>query len=168
MQDTRIDGPELIARLKLQPHPEGGYFREVYRGDALVRRDGSEETHSASTAIYFLLCDGAYSSWHRIRSDELWHFYAGDPIHVHVIDAKGALTTLKLGNALLHDDAVFQAAVKAENWFVAECIDPSGIALVGCTVASGFEFSEFEFADSAALETLYPQHREFISRLAPR
>jgi predicted cupin superfamily sugar epimerase len=161
-----IDKDELIHRFGLQAHPEGGYFRETYRSTARVTRDGAEETRSASTAIYFLLCDGAHSAWHRIQSDEVWHFYAGEPIDVHVIDAHGALVTLRLGNALTHPDAVFQAVVTAGDWFAAECAAPAGVALVGCTVAPGFEFSEFEMADADALATAHPQHRALIERLA--
>jgi uncharacterized protein len=167
MQDSRIDSRDLIARLKLEPHPEGGYFRETYRDDKTVHRAGSDLPLAASTAIYFLLCDGAHSAWHRIRSDEVWHFHAGDPIHVHVIDAQGTLVTHRLGNALVDHDVVFQAVVKAGDWFAAECADPAGAALVGCTVAPGFEFSEFEMAQRGALEARYPQHRELIARLAP-
>jgi uncharacterized protein len=170
MERERIDSQALIHRLKLEPHPEGGYFRETYRAEDRVIRDGAngaQDSRSASTAIYFLLCDGAHSAWHRIRSDEVWHFYAGDPVHVHVIDANGALLTHRLGNALIHSDAVFQAVVCAGAWFAAECADASGAALVGCTVAPGFEFSEFELAERGALEARYPQHEELITRLGP-
>jgi len=71
MQRTRIDSRELIARLKLEPHPEGGFFRETYRASGNVTRESEGELRSASTAIYFLLCDGGHSAWHRIRSDEV-------------------------------------------------------------------------------------------------
>ena len=162
----------LIERFGLQPHPEGGYFRETFRGaDRVVRELTSEaspgETRSASTAIYYMLCDGAHSAWHRIRSDEVWHFYAGEPINVHVIDTAGQLHTHRLGNALTHHDAVFQAVVPAGQWFAAELCDPASFALVGCTVAPGFEFSEFELADVAALTKAHPQHEAVIGRLGP-
>jgi uncharacterized protein len=168
VEAERLDSRELIRRLNLEPHPEGGYFRETYRAKDRVLREGASETRAASTAICFLLCDGAHSAWHRIRSDEVWHFYAGDPLDVHVIDAAGALVTHRLGNALKHADAAFQAVVEAGTWFAAECADPSGVALVGCTVAPGFEFSEFELAARGVLEERYPQHRDLISRLGPR
>ncbi|BAN25606.1 cupin domain-containing protein [Caballeronia insecticola] len=171
MQGERIDTNELIQRLKLEPHPEGGFFRETYRDNARVTRAGEGALRSASTAIYFLLCDGAHSAWHRIRSDEVWHFYAGDPLDVHVLeanDAGGALVTHRLGNALMHPHTSFQAVVKAGDWFAAECRDASGAALVGCTVAPGFEFSEFELAAPGTLEARYPQHRELITRLGPK
>ncbi|MFT4434770.1 cupin domain-containing protein [Caballeronia sp. 15715] len=158
----------LIERFGLQPHPEGGYFRETFRGeDKVVREASLGATRSASTAIYYMLCDGAHSAWHRIRSDEVWHFYAGDPIDVHVIDVTGQLHTHRLGNALTHHNAVFQAVVPAGHWFAAELCDPAAFALVGCTVAPGFEFSEFELADVAALTKAYPQHEAVIRRLGP-
>ena len=159
---------ELIRRFDLKPHPEGGFFSETYRSARRVTRDdGSVQTRSASTAIYYLLCDGAHSAWHRIESDEVWHFYAGQPLNVHVLDETGALVTHKLGNALTHADAVFQAVVPAGLWFAAECADPTTFALVGCTVAPGFEFSEFELADVDALKARYPLHAAFIGRLGP-
>lgn len=167
MPPTVIDKDELIRRFGLQPHPEGGYFRETYRSAARVTREGARDSRSASTAIYFLLCDGAHSAWHRIRSDELWHFYAGDPIDIHVLDAEGELRTHRLGNALTDPDAVFQAVVQAGDWFAAECASPKGCALVGCTVAPGFEFSEFEIADVNALAAAHPAHRDLVARLGP-
>ncbi|WP_213776388.1 cupin domain-containing protein [Caballeronia sp. dw_276] len=158
----------LIEKFGLQPHPEGGFFRETFRGADKVSREVSpEEQRSASTAIYYMLCDGAHSAWHRIRSDEVWHFYAGEPINIHVIDTAGHLHTHRLGNALTHADAVFQAVVPAGHWFAAELSDPSTFALVGCTVAPGFEFSEFEIADIAALVKAHPQHTDVIRRLGP-
>ncbi|WP_322034175.1 cupin domain-containing protein [Paraburkholderia sp. J76] len=159
---------ELIRRFGLEPHPEGGYYSETYRADTFVLRDGapdSDGTRAASTAIYFLLADGAYSAWHRIRSDELWHFYAGSPIEIHSIDERGVLSTRKLGHALDHPGTVFQAVVPAGHWFAARCCDPSTYALVGCTVAPGFEFSEFEIADATKLAAQYPLHRSIIELL---
>ena len=160
---------DLVRRFELQAHPEGGYFRETYRSAARVDRDGAGagETRSASTAIYYLLCDGAHSAWHRIKSDEVWHFYAGEPLLVHVLDENGQLVTHRLGNTLTHPGTVFQAVVPAGLWFAAECADPATFALVGCTVAPGFEFSEFELADVDALRSAYPAQAEFITRLGP-
>ncbi|RFU45793.1 cupin domain-containing protein [Paraburkholderia sp. DHOC27] len=162
-----MDKDDLIRRFDLQPHPEGGYFRETYRAVEAVTRVGADEPRSASTAIYYLLCDGAHSAWHRIRSDEVWHFYAGAPLDVHVLDQAGKLITHRLGNPLSDPGTVFQAVVTAGLWFAAECEDPATFALVGCTVAPGFEFSEFEVADVSALQSAYPEHAEIIARLGP-
>jgi uncharacterized protein len=166
MPDSRSAKDELIRRFNLTPHPEGGFFSETYRSAARVDR-GDRTARSASTAIYYLLCDGAHSAWHRIRSDEVWHFYAGEPLRVHVLAENGSLITHKLGNALTHANAVFQAVVPAGLWFAAECADPATFALVGCTVAPGFEFSEFELADVEALKGQYPQHSALIERMGP-
>lgn len=173
MKTTAAHKEELIRHFDLQPHPEGGFFRETYRSEAGVLRAGSAEARSASTAIYYLLADGAHSAWHRIRSDEVWHFYAGEPLLVHVLDESARLTTHRLGNALTHPGTVFQAVVPAGRWFAAECADPASYALVGCTVAPGFEFSEFELASAVsptglqALVDGWPAQRELIMRLGP-
>jgi predicted cupin superfamily sugar epimerase len=158
---------DLIRRFDLQPHPEGGFFRETYRSAAKVNREGSVQTLTASTAIYYLLCDGAHSAWHRIKSDEVWHFYAGEPLLVHVLDEAGKLITHRLGNPLTHPGTVFQAVVSAGLWFAAECEDPATFALVGCTVAPGFEFSEFDLADVEALRSAHPAQAGLIARLGP-
>ena len=136
---------ELVDRLQLAPHPEGGYFRETYRATesvgaaALPRRFNGER--SISTAIYFLLEAGQCSHLHRIRSDEIWHFYAGDPLDVVEIDAAGSLKTTRLGGDLL-----YQHTVPAGVWFGATPAPGGRFALVGCTVAPGFDFAGHEFA----------------------
>jgi predicted cupin superfamily sugar epimerase len=169
----------LVERFALAPHPEGGFYRETHRDEAQVLRFGEHgETgtaaapRAASTCIYYLLCNDAYSAWHRIDADEVWHFYAGDPLDVHMIDGTGRHTIVRLGNALQREDAVFQAVVPAGYWFAAECADgarnPDAFALVGCTVAPGFEFSCFELADPDALAAAYPAHSAIFRRLAPR
>ncbi|HEX7934621.1 MAG TPA: cupin domain-containing protein [Paraburkholderia sp.] len=170
MRDSHAAQDELIRRFDLKPHPEGGFFSETHRSAQRVSRaDASNATpaHSASTAIYYLLCDGAHSAWHRIKSDEVWHFYAGEPLLVHMLDETGALVTHRLGHALTHAGTVFQAVVPAGWWFAAECADPATFALAGCTVAPGFEFSEFELADIGALQAQFPRHAAFIERLGP-
>ncbi len=172
----------LIQQFDLLPHPEGGFYRETYRAaDQVIRGPGSV-IRSASTAIYYLLSDEAFSAWHRIRSDELWHFYAGDALDVHAIKltssdrldiagrASNDVLTHHLGNALSDERAVFQAGVAAGDWFAAERVPgPHGFTLVGCTVAPGFEFSEFELADAACVDALikaYPTYRSLIERLS--
>lgn len=153
---------ELVQALDLRPHPEGGFYRETYRSsDGVTRADG--EMRSASTAIYYLLCDGAHSTWHRIQSDEIWHFYSGTTLLVHELLPDGQVRTHKLGAT--PPETVFQACVQAGHWFAAELADPSSFALVGCTVAPGFEFSEFELADTEELLQAYPEHDMVIRRL---
>lgn len=149
-----------IDHLDLMPHPEGGYYAETYRAKA---NDG---VRAASTGIYFLLAGGDVSHFHSIDADEMWHFYAGHPLRVHMIDAAGVYTHFDLGN----DPAagqVFQAVVPAAVWFGASLLVKSTYALVGCTVAPGFEFEHFQLATRAGLLADYPDHADIISELTP-
>jgi len=156
----------LVALLSLMPHPEGGHFKETYRSQNSVNRTSDGVSRSASTAIYYLLRGRERSTWHRIQSDELWHFYDGMPIRIYVLETDGGLSVLRLGNPLRHQGAQFQALVPAGRWFAAECEKPEGYSLVGCTVAPGFEFEEFEIGDKSILTQQWPAHEELIERLA--
>jgi uncharacterized protein len=161
----------LIDKLALQPHPEGGWYNQTYRSDERVLRSNADQTRverRASTAIYYLLRDDDYSSWHRIDADELWHFYTGDPLFIHVLNPHGELITHVLGNTLEQPDGVFQVMVPAGHWFAAERTGPRGFALAGCTVAPGFEFETFELADISQLKMRYPRHQALLQRLAPK
>jgi uncharacterized protein len=155
----------LISLLSLMPHPEGGHFKETYRSHHRVSREGDSASRSASTAIYYLLRGRERSTWHRIRSDEMWHFYEGVPLRIYVLEPEGRLSVLRLGHPLRHEGADFQALVPAGRWFAAECEDSQGYSLVGCTVAPGFEFEEFEIGDASFLKKDWPEHSELIARL---
>lgn len=161
--DTASD--HLIALLSLTPHPEGGHFKETYRSDHRVTRTDDRVDRSASTAIYYLLRGTERSAWHRIRSDEMWHFYDGGPLRIYVLEPGGKLRVVRLGHPLRHDGAAFQALVPGGLWFAAECEAPDSHSLVGCTVAPGFEFDEFEMADASLLEQAWPEHAALIARL---
>jgi predicted cupin superfamily sugar epimerase len=164
MQDTRLDAQYWIDHLKLSPHPEGGYFRATYKADLMIPHSALPSTfggnRAASTAIYFLLEGKDFSAFHRIAADEVWHFYAGNSLVVYVIDAEGNASELHLGS-----DAGFQAVVKAGCWFASRLKEPVGFALVGCTVAPGFEFEDFELAERHELVRIYPAHRKLIEEL---
>jgi len=157
-----------IEKLRLAPHPEGGFFRQTYRSEVVIAREalpkGFAGARAVSTAIYFLLEGKNFSAFHRLRSDEVWHFYAGEPLLVHVIDAEGEYSQLRLGS---DPDAgqVFQAVVRAGCWFASHVAGWNSFALVGCTVAPGFDFADFEMGKRAELTARYPQHRELIERL---
>jgi uncharacterized protein len=157
-----------IDKLNLIPHPEGGYYRETYHAKLSIAREALPPQFTGSrlvsTAIYFLLEKENFSAFHRLYSDELWHFYAGSPITVHVIDPDGSYSERLLGS---DPDAgeVLQAAVKAGHWFASRVRDSKGFGLVGCTVAPGFDFSDFEMAKRAELIGVYPQHRKLIESL---
>jgi uncharacterized protein len=157
-----------IDKLRLEPHPEGGYFRQTYKAELTLDRAALPScftgSRAAATAIYFLLEGRNFSAFHRLRSDEVWHFYAGDALVVHVIAADGEYFTIELGNEA-EAGQQFQAVAKAGCWFASHVANWKGWALVGCTVAPGFEFEDFEMAKRAELVREYPQHRGLIERL---
>jgi hypothetical protein len=135
MQPT-LSAAEVIARLGLQPHPEGGHFRETFR-------DVDDETgRAASTAIYFLLAQGERSHWHRIDAVEVWHFYAGSTLELLIADADGE-RRVRLGPDLAAGEQP-QAIVPPHAWQAAQTA--GAWTLVGCTVAPGFDFKTFELA----------------------
>jgi len=151
------------------PHPEGGHFAETYRASeniphqALPGRFGGDRAFS--TGIYFLLESHNFSAFHRIQADEMWHFYAGEALEVFVIDEKiGDLSIIRLGNNPDNGET-FQAVVPAGAWFASRPASGSTYALVGCTVAPGFDFADFEMAERGALSQLYPQHAGIIAEL---
>ncbi len=156
---------EWIEKLGLLPHPEGGWFKEVYRshesiaGDALPDRfDGGRVF---STAIYFLLTAGEVSRLHRIRQDEVWHFYDGDSLRLHRIRPDGEHIESLVG---IDGEALPLAVVPAGDYFGAE-VAGNGFSLVGCTVAPGFEFADFEMPSRDELYLQFMQHGELIQRL---
>jgi predicted cupin superfamily sugar epimerase len=128
---------DIIARLELKPHPEGGHYRETFRDAGL---DAAGRTRS--TAIYFLLARGERSHWHRIDAAEIWHYYAGGPLTLQMADDAGK-RSIRLG-ADLNAGEIPQAIVPAHAWQAAE--SAGDWTLVGCTVAPGFDFASFELA----------------------
>jgi hypothetical protein len=157
-----------IERLGLAPHPEGGYFRESYRSTDVIGAESLPARYggarAVSTAIYFLLRAGEISALHRIKSDEVWHFYAGGALVVSAIRPDGERRDLVLGPDLDAGHAL-QATVPAGDWFGAAPAPGTAYALVGCTVAPGFEFADFELADRRRLTAQYPGHAALIERL---
>ena len=125
---------------------------------------GFTGARAASTAIYFLLEGKNFSAFHRLRSDEVWHLYAGEALVVHVIEPDGNYSAIGLGTDL-EAGQVLQAVVRAGCWFASHVADWKSFALVGCTVAPGFDFADFEMAKREELAARYPQHRELIEQL---
>jgi uncharacterized protein len=156
-----------ISKLDLQPHPEGGYFAETYRSidiiDSHALPGSFDGDRNISTAIYFLLEGHQFSAFHRIKSDELWHFYTGTALLVYIIHPDGELETLTIGDDL-EEGCKFQGIVKAGCWFASKPINERGFSLVGCTVAPGFDFADFELADGELIKQ-FPQHSELINKL---
>lgn len=157
-----------IQALQLQPHPEGGYYRETYRSPQLMDVTPAENDpavqRNVSTGIYFLLEQGNFSAFHRIRSDEMWHFYAGQALEVLEISPAGDLRCTRLGPDVAQGE-VFQHVVPAHTWFASRVLEGGAFSLVGCTVAPGFDFADFCLADRATLSTDFPQHQQLIQTL---
>ncbi len=159
---------ELIHLYQLKPHPEGGYYNETYRssetfsGKALPQRFTGDRYFS--TAIYFLLVQGNFSVFHRIKSDECWHFYAGQTLNIYIISADSSLQIVRLGNNIRKGE-VFQFVVPANAWFASAPDKNSIYSFVGCTVSPGFDFTDFEIADRSELIKLFPQHKDLVTQL---
>ena len=163
----RIDPDELISHLQLKPHPEGGFYGETFRSTLPVKSQEHQENRSASTAIYFLLRRDDFSAFHRVRSDEVWHHYLGDTLELTLLEDDGKLSELRLGTQLALGER--PQALAPRNVLQAARVDPTGphgFVLCGCTVAPGFEFSDFELPTRAALSARFPQHAALFERLA--
>jgi len=162
----RAKASKYIKQLGLKKHPEGGYFREVYRSGEIIlpkHLPGRYKTsRNFSTSIYFLLEGKQFSAFHLLQSDEIWHFYEGCPVIVYTIDKKGNLTLQKLGR---EKDCNFQMTIKNQNWFAAELADKKSFALFGCTVSPGFEFDDFKLGNREQLKRKFPQHASLINKL---
>jgi predicted cupin superfamily sugar epimerase len=160
---------ELVKHLHLQPHPkEGGYFRETYRSvesipaNALPSR--YQGARAQSTAIYYLLTPSTFSALHRLQTDEIFHFYLGDPIRMVQLHPDGSLKTIVLGPNVLAGQQV-QVVVPRGVW-QGSLLEPGGaFALLGCTVAPGFEYADYEAGDQQALIAQYPDAANWIRRL---
>jgi predicted cupin superfamily sugar epimerase len=158
-----------VDTLGLSPHPEGGFYRETYRAEMTLPESALSSVHggprSASTAIYFLVTAGSFSAFHRIASDELWHFHAGGALEIVTIDPSGARRDLHLGLDVERGERP-QHVVTAGAWFGSRLrTDEDGYALVSCTVAPGFDFADFELARRDELARAYPTHVAIIAAL---
>ena len=157
----------LVDQLQLEPHPEGGHFTELFRAPLTVTSAAHQGVRAASTAIYFLLKAGEFSALHRVRSDEVWHHYAGDALELHGFDEAGH-TLCRLGNDLAGGERPV-AVIPAGVWQaarVADTADPRhGYALCGCTVAPGFDFIDFELPCRAELLTKLAVHGDLVRAL---
>lgn len=158
----------IIEKLGLQPHPEGGYFKETYRSEGTIPKAGLPSEYSGdrnySTSIYFLLTSQNFSAFHKILQDEQWHFYDGAPIILHMISQEGIYSTVKIGRSLDLGE-VPQYTVPGGLWFASEVVEGNSFSLAGCTVAPGFDFSDFSLASRNELTNLFPKHKKIIHRL---
>lgn len=140
----------IIERLHLEPHPEGGYYRQLYGNDDAGKKDIS--------TIYYMLTDNDKSAFHRLHNvTEIWYYHEGGPLNIYVIDTDGKL---KVHN--LSPEGEMQVVILPEQWFAAEIPSKKGYCLVGCAVAPAFSFENFELGDKDALIRQFPQHSELI------
>ena len=168
MEDTSTNATTIIKELGLLEHPEGGYFKETYRSTGAISNVELGQKYTGnrnySTCIYFLLTSEKFSAFHKINQDEIWHFYKGSPLLLHIISKEGNYTSIKIGNNFEKGE-VPQYVVKGGDWFAAEVIVDNNYTLVGCTVAPGFDFADFVLPERKELVALFPQHQEIITKL---
>jgi predicted cupin superfamily sugar epimerase len=161
----------IVERFGLVPHPEGGFFREVYRSNLVFDHPGIPDDvaaqRSAGTLIYFLLSGTDFSAFHRVRwSDEVWHLYAGGPLEIFTIDAGHELSRSLLTADLVNGEPT--KLIPAGTWQSARPADGASWALGGCTVSPGFEFGDFEMPPAAELIGRFPEHESTIRELTRR
>lgn len=156
-----------IAKLNLEPHPEGGFFKETYRSNEIIPKEALPERFSGdrsfSTSIYYLLDKDTFSAFHRIKQDEIWHYYDGTSLTIHIIDQGGSYFLRKLGKKMDEGETP-QVVVPAGCFFAAEINDKESFSLTGCTVAPGFDFDDFEMPNRKELIARFPRHEEVIIR----
>ncbi|MBL1210745.1 cupin domain-containing protein [Geminocystis sp. GBBB08] len=157
-----------IKKLNLQKHPEGGYYRETYRSQDMINQDKSliryDNSRNACTAIYYLLLGEEFSAFHKLKSDEIFHFYQGSSLIVHLIDNQGEYSQFKLGNNPDNDE-VLQLVIPHSYWFASNVSQPNSYSLIGCTVSPGFDFADFTLGNQEELTTLYPSLTDVIIKL---
>lgn len=155
-----------IEKLDLLPHPEGGWYKETYRSEGKIPQSvlpaGFSGDRVYSSAIYYLLDHHNFSAFHKINSDETWHYYTGNSAIEIISIEHNKLVKQLLGDQLKNGES-FQVTVPANCWFAARLVYSSGFALAGCTVAPGFNFDDFVLAD----EKLLDEYPEFKSEIKP-
>lgn len=158
---------KIIDKLKLQPHPEGGYFRETYRSAGFISEDSLSSEfigdRNYSTCIYFLLTSETFSAFHRINQDEIWHFYKGSPLKLHMISEEGIYSYVTIGNNFEKGELP-QFVVPAKCWFAAEVVNKNSFTLSGCTVSPGFDFRDFEMPKRKDLISKFPHYQTIITK----
>lgn len=169
MEQSRIDS--LINNLNLVLHPEGGFYAAGFRSEEMInahqladyRWKGPRNLYSS---IYFMLIRGHHSAWHRLASDEIWHFYEGDSITLHVIRQDGIYYQQTLGSDA--ESICYQWLVKGGEWMAATTSGNKGYSLLGCTLAPGFDFEDFEMATEEELQRSFPHLTPEMKQLLPR
>ena len=156
-----MNGKEIVQKLGLIEHPEGGFYKETYRSSSSMETE-QNAIRNVCTAIYFLLENDNISLFHRIQSDELWFFHQGEPLEI-VFVKEGVLNSIILGNSFENGE-VPQATIPANTWFASSVKQRKGYSLVSCTVAPGFDFADFELASRENLLQEFPHLKETIQK----
>ncbi|WP_435625128.1 cupin domain-containing protein [Flagellimonas sp.] len=164
MRDIEI----LIKKFNLAPHPEGGYFKETYRSAGTISKDALPEEYTSernySTGIYFLLTSDTFSAFHRIKQDEIWHFYSGSPLKLSMISDQGDYSEQIIGTDF-ESGQLPQFVVPGGYWFAAKTLTSQDYSFVGCTVSPGFDFEDFILPSQDELLKKFPQHEKIIKEL---
>lgn len=158
----------LVNRLKLEAHPEGSYFRETHRSSGEISEQDLGADYKGkrnySTCIYLLLTSESFAAFHRIKQDEIWHFYDGSPIRLHIITKKGIYEEHIIGRDFEKGQTP-QLIVNGGDWFASEVLEDNSYSLAGCTVSPGFSFEDFELKSKKELVALFPDHEKIIGRM---
>ncbi|HEV8284346.1 MAG TPA: cupin domain-containing protein [Chitinophagaceae bacterium] len=159
---------QIIQLLDLRPHPEGGFYKQVYQSEGFIEKNclpaAFQGRRRFSTSIYYLLQKDDFSAFHRIKSDEIWHYHFGGNLIIHLLTPKANYQYKILGSDIF-EGAAFQIVIPAGVWFAAEPVADNLFTLAGCTVAPGFDFADFELADKNELLQQLPNEKELINRL---
>ncbi|WP_299671895.1 cupin domain-containing protein [uncultured Polaribacter sp.] len=163
-----MDESDIINHFDLQKHPEGGYYKEVYRskGEILSEHLSDEFVGNRNycTSIYFLLTSDTFSAFHKINQDEIWHFYKGTSLKLHLISPEGKYSLVTIGDDFKNGD-LFQFTVLAQYYFAAEVIKKNSFSFVGCTVSPGFDFRDFDLPSCETLTLKFPIHKVIIKKM---
>ena len=152
-----------IKKLKLDKHPEGGYFTNTYTSNKKIELRGYDGFRYSCSAIYYLLTGNQFASFHIMKSDEIWHFYSGSSLTLHIIDLKGQLNKILVGPNLKEGER-FQVIVKSGCWFAASINEKKSYSLVGCTVSPGFDYRDWKIGNRKNLSEKFPQHKKIIEK----
>lgn len=163
-----MDAKRIIEKFELEKHPEGGYFREVYRSKGTILKNylpkEFDGDRNYATSIYFLLTPNDFSAFHKINQDEIWHFYTGATLKLHMISPEGFYSSVLIGTNF-EENEIPQFVVPAQYYFAAEVLKKDAFAFVGCVVSPGFDFRDFNLPSCKELTAEYPQHKKIIERL---
>lgn len=163
-----MNSKEIIHHFDLKEHPEGGFYKEIYRSIGKISSDNLGEDFNGNrnycTSIYFLLTSDKFSAFHKIKQDEIWHFYTGTTLKLHMISTKGDYSFVLIGSDFDKGE-IPQFTVPAKYYFAAEVVKKDSFSFVGCTVSPGFDFSDFVLPSCKDLSKEFPEHSKVIEQL---